>query len=457
MDNNEYKEWKDYEADIELTFNNAKIFNEKSTVYHKDAVRLLRMFKRLKEKVINFHAQGKDVLEIIPNRKKKEVPSTPSTPGTPLEPLKKKPLYTVLRELLNSLTREDKKKLFLYPVDTTAVTDYLTIVSTPMDFTTMRNKLRNKEYKSLQQFKADFELICKNAMKYNKPFTVYHKEADRLLRVGNQLIDSMANQIDDELETTTSSGYKRSLSELFEDEKSLQNGHYSDHDRKRRKFKGIIQKKSLDLTKEHGKLDNLKRVTSPPPTPPLPQRNNRVPLFPHHMRHSGQLPKIIKKFTESVKQLSEAEFRKIQNSSIGTFYAQLREPRKREKITEQKYVDSLQTFVNKIGNGVHGQVTCILRQHGIVTGLRELLKPAILTPIPQTISTTNNKPNEQNKETVVDLIKLLDVKAGNDILKDIESVNTNDLDTKNIDAEFQKCLKNGAVDSFLDENKLAVN
>ena len=56
-----------------------------------------------------------------------------------------------------------------------------------MAFSTMQGKLAGKEYKSLVDVRKDFELICKNAMTYNRPGTVYHDHAQRMLLEGDMV------------------------------------------------------------------------------------------------------------------------------------------------------------------------------------------------------------------------------------------------------------------------------
>ncbi|KAI8927089.1 Bromodomain-containing protein, partial [Entophlyctis helioformis] len=75
------------------------------------------------------------------------------------------------------------------PVDTSAVTDYLTVIREPMDLGTMTSKVHKNAYRSLEDFQRDFELIVNNAKTYNAKQTVYYKEADKLGRVGRRIIE----------------------------------------------------------------------------------------------------------------------------------------------------------------------------------------------------------------------------------------------------------------------------
>jgi hypothetical protein len=55
--------------------------------------------------------------------------------------------------------RKDAYAFFLEPVDTNIVTDYLSVIKKPMDFGTMKKKVLQGEYSSLQSFK-----VCGNQL-----------------------------------------------------------------------------------------------------------------------------------------------------------------------------------------------------------------------------------------------------------------------------------------------------
>ena len=44
-----------------------------------------------------------------------------------------------------------------------------------MDFSTTKEKIENKVYSNVMEYKADVKLICVNAMNYNHPETIYYK------------------------------------------------------------------------------------------------------------------------------------------------------------------------------------------------------------------------------------------------------------------------------------------
>ncbi|KAH9673494.1 hypothetical protein KPL70_018126 [Citrus sinensis] len=72
-----------------------------------------------------------------------------SVPSAPQMPEKR-----VLELILNILQRKDTHEIFAEPVDTKEVEDYYEIIKEPMDFGTMRAKLHEGMYTSLDQFEA---------------------------------------------------------------------------------------------------------------------------------------------------------------------------------------------------------------------------------------------------------------------------------------------------------------
>ncbi|XP_048695339.1 bromodomain-containing protein 9 isoform X7 [Caretta caretta] len=74
------------------------------------------------------------------------------------------------------------------PVTDAIAPGYSMIIKHPMDFGTMKDKIAANEYKSVTEFKADFKLMCDNAMTYNRPDTVYYKLAKKILHTGFKMM-----------------------------------------------------------------------------------------------------------------------------------------------------------------------------------------------------------------------------------------------------------------------------
>ncbi|XP_017950095.1 bromodomain-containing protein 9 isoform X10 [Xenopus tropicalis] len=111
------------------------------------------------------------------------------------------PLQQLLEYFLRQLQRKDPNGFFAFPVTDQIAPGYFMIIKNPMDFSTMKEKISQNEYKSVTEFKADFKLMCDNAMTYNRPETVYYKLAKKLLHTGFKMM-SKAALLGDE-DTTT--------------------------------------------------------------------------------------------------------------------------------------------------------------------------------------------------------------------------------------------------------------
>ena len=68
---------------------------------------------------------------------------------------------------------------------------YSALIKRPMDLSTMATKLANHAYCSAEEFKGDFVLMCKNAMTYNSPETLYYSVASNIMKDGLKLIEKV--------------------------------------------------------------------------------------------------------------------------------------------------------------------------------------------------------------------------------------------------------------------------
>uniref|UniRef100_A0A452RJ91 Bromodomain-containing protein 9 n=1 Tax=Ursus americanus TaxID=9643 RepID=A0A452RJ91_URSAM len=102
------------------------------------------------------------------------------------------PIQQLLEHFLRQLQRKDPHGFFAFPVTDAIAPGYSMIIKHPMDFGTMKDKIVANEYKSVTEFKADFKLMCDNAMTYNRPDTVYYKLAKKILHAGFKMMSKQA-------------------------------------------------------------------------------------------------------------------------------------------------------------------------------------------------------------------------------------------------------------------------
>lgn len=99
-------------------------------------------------------------------------------------------LQRLLDHLLKGLEKRDPQQFFAWPVTDHIAPGYSQIISQPMDFSTMKQKIDDNVYASLADFIDDFKLMCNNAMVYNHPDTIYYKAAKKLLHVGLKIMSA---------------------------------------------------------------------------------------------------------------------------------------------------------------------------------------------------------------------------------------------------------------------------
>lgn len=85
---------------------------------------------------------------------------------------------------------------FLKPVDPVEVPDYYKQISNPMDLSTMMSKLKNNEYKYMENFVRDVNLMVNNCFAYNGKDTQYYKCAQMLLEHFNKKLEIYKHVID---------------------------------------------------------------------------------------------------------------------------------------------------------------------------------------------------------------------------------------------------------------------
>ena len=75
---------------------------------------------------------------------------------------------------------------------------YSALIKHPMDLSTMATKLSNHAYSSVDEFRGDYVLMCKNAMTYNAPETVYYSIAKTMMDDGVKIIERVSPYLCDE-------------------------------------------------------------------------------------------------------------------------------------------------------------------------------------------------------------------------------------------------------------------
>ncbi|XP_069957111.1 bromodomain-containing protein 7 isoform X2 [Cherax quadricarinatus] len=115
-------------------------------------------------------------------------PSKESSSPLPKSNESSSSLNELLDHLLMLLEKKDPQQFFAWPVTDAIAPGYSSIISQPMDFSTMKLKIQENGYTNLKQFQSDFELMCNNCMTYNQQDTIYYKAAKKLLHIGQKFM-----------------------------------------------------------------------------------------------------------------------------------------------------------------------------------------------------------------------------------------------------------------------------
>ncbi|KAL0366493.1 UNVERIFIED_CONTAM: Bromodomain and PHD finger-containing protein 3 [Sesamum radiatum] len=151
-----------------------------------------------KKRKINEVDRGSD--DEVLDQDKEDVKAT-DTPGhgSPLEsgPTTPLPDKKLLVFILDRLQKKDTYGVFSEPVDPNELPDYFDIIEQPMDFGTVRKKLDDGAYKTLEDLEADVFLICSNAMQYNASDTVYYRQARTIQDLAKRDFENLKHEGDD--------------------------------------------------------------------------------------------------------------------------------------------------------------------------------------------------------------------------------------------------------------------
>ncbi|KAF2465877.1 histone acetyltransferase GCN5 [Lindgomyces ingoldianus] len=101
------------------------------------------------------------------------------------------PHFNEFRRFLYQIQNHKQAWPFLKPVDKDEVLDYYNVITSPMDLTTMEEKLEHGLYATPKDLVDDLKLIFSNCRQYNEPTTVYAKCAVSLEKYMWRLIQEI--------------------------------------------------------------------------------------------------------------------------------------------------------------------------------------------------------------------------------------------------------------------------
>jgi len=90
--------------------------------------------------------------------------------------------------LLEKIVEADKMALFVEPVTEAEAPRYHDVIKTPMDFSSIRQKLTELQYSDWDDFKYDLNLVWRNAKDFNPPTSKVYKVASALQTLSVKLL-----------------------------------------------------------------------------------------------------------------------------------------------------------------------------------------------------------------------------------------------------------------------------
>ena len=85
--------------------------------------------------------------------------------------------------MVDACVREDRNRIFTQRVTEKEAPNYFEYVKNPMDLSVIKGKTKRREYRNLDQFRDDLELLRQNSILYNGPTHVVTDIAKDLERV----------------------------------------------------------------------------------------------------------------------------------------------------------------------------------------------------------------------------------------------------------------------------------
>ncbi|KAJ6696551.1 hypothetical protein OIU85_002948 [Salix viminalis] len=273
--------------------------------------------------------------------------------------LQRMPKKQTLEFILDILQRRDTQEIFAQPVDPDEVVGYYDIIKEPMDFGTIRAKLQEGMYTSLDQFQHDVFLISTNAMRFNSSTTVYYSEGHVISELAQRVFNSL-----------------RAEPEKFELEHSRMRRHPAQ--------KGHDETGSIlnTLVKLAGSIDgaSLNSTSLMRATQTHPAATRLSPLVGHTKNEmpSGSRDGINLDSSETVRRMTYM----LQTSSIngkGSIISELNDtPKVLTPVTDSsiRYMESLKQFVKDLGPTAQMVANKKLGKHPIETPIFASWMPA---------------------------------------------------------------------------------
>lgn len=191
-----YGTLEDFRSDVELMFQNCFTYNLPDSTVHKMGASLEKYFKQILQK----QSVEKALPVRRPRKRRPEEGEAAAEDGERGERRRAKAAGGIsdeelgtCSEVLEEVMKPKHRKYnrpFMAPVDAALVPDYYATIKNPMDLSKMRQKVRSRQYGSLEEFVTDFTLMVENCYTFNAPDTEVYFCGKKLFSLFNTLLES---------------------------------------------------------------------------------------------------------------------------------------------------------------------------------------------------------------------------------------------------------------------------
>ncbi|KAF7457151.1 bromodomain-containing protein [Cryptosporidium felis] len=141
-------------------------------------------------------------------------------PNKPLKVKRPKGPSDILHDIIHRLYKRDKQQIFAEPVNSEFVPDYYHVIKNPMDFSTMRKKVSQGEYKDFDSFAADIRLIISNCYTYNKIGTMVYRMGLILEETWDKSLEGSKTRYEQAIRNVQEYEEKKNAGEIISDSDS---------------------------------------------------------------------------------------------------------------------------------------------------------------------------------------------------------------------------------------------
>ncbi|XP_029159806.1 bromodomain-containing protein 3-like [Nylanderia fulva] len=168
LDSEEYSTPDDFERDMKLMFDNCYTYNSKGSYVHKMGVELEKIFRDLFSKLPLQITSKKTI------KRKSELVSPLDKNKTSKKQLKEFKMKAedqkTCSEILDEILKPRHQGItwpFLAPVNLEQVPEYGKVVKNPTDLSTIKTKLSEGQFESIDDFHKELKLMVSNCFKFN--------------------------------------------------------------------------------------------------------------------------------------------------------------------------------------------------------------------------------------------------------------------------------------------------